>query len=87
MRGLKQGYEAKYTALRRVALFVSAWIETLLLYAAEPNHQVALFVSAWIETEIMYILLLESLVALFVSAWIETILILPFCSSVQSHSS
>ena len=35
-----------------VALFVSAWIETLLFCSADAAQLVALFVSAWIETKV-----------------------------------
>ena len=56
-----------------VALFVSAWIETVEeTSAVTGKRSVALFVSAWIETKKSVIFLKFHRVALFVSAWIET---------------
>ena len=55
-----------------VALFVSAWIETVMMIIYGNLVRVALFVSAWIETSAVNPLTAGWSVALFVSAWIET---------------
>ena len=55
-----------------VALFASAWIETVFYPRANLYDLVALFASAWIETGLGTRENAYTTVALFASAWIET---------------
>ena len=67
------GFGVSQTVL--VALFTSAWIETVKVWCMSPVWPVALFTSAWIETRYWLRWFNRWRVALFTSAWIETPLI------------
>ena len=64
----------KDSGLTAVALFVSAWIEIMLMTIASFEYGVALFVSAWIEIDDLLKDSGLTAVALFVSAWIEIVM-------------
>ncbi len=72
MRGLKQYNFTIVSNDYSVALFASAWIETLSTLNKDYGLYVALFASAWIETIKNICVRVFRFVALFASAWIET---------------
>ena len=69
---MKPGLNYGKDTSNRVALLVSAWIETIPSTEVYRRNGVALLVSAWIETVPAPLLLPAFSVALLVSAWIET---------------
>ncbi len=87
MRGLKLDNKGFRLAGYLVALFTSAWIETLISEKALPAATVALFTSAWIETKLIFLGNADIFVALFTSAWIETDGYGDIQITARSHSS
>ena len=71
-RGLKLAAPVATGAIRKVAPFTGAWIETPVALISLPNGFVAPFTGAWIETRPCRWRRHRDRVAPFTGAWIET---------------
>ena len=73
VRGLKLAHQyVSYVHQHKVAPYVGAWIETIVLCINDPTSRVAPYVGAWIETLDDETRMNLVKVAPYVGAWIET---------------